>query len=110
MAVIAIVFSGYFYGAVFSAPVTSSWIGKTVAVLGIWVLTLVNCLGFKTGPKAANGFLVLKVFALYSIIIVGVATISRGKAAAMNAEGFSWFHMERTSHNREKWLQIWLGE
>ena len=112
MAIIAIVFSGYFCGAVLNTPLTSTWIGKAVAVLGLWVVTLVNCLGVKTGPKAANGFLVLKVFAVYSIIIIGVATISRGKAAAMNAEGFSWFRMESTSHNRkngsEAWF--WLGE
>ena len=112
MAIIAIVFSDYFCGAVFSTPLTSTWIGKTVAMLGLWIVTLVNCLGVKTGPKAANAFLVLKVFAVYSIIIIGVATISRGKAAAMNAEGFSWFQTESTSHYQENGSKawFWLGE
>ncbi len=112
MAIIAIVFSDHFCRAVFSTAPTSAWIGKTVAVLGLSIVTLVNCLGAKTGPQAASGFLVLKVFAIYSIVLIGIATMFRGKAAAMNEEGFRWFHGESTSHSREKGSEawFWLGE
>ena len=105
MAIIAIVFSDHFCRAVFSSPSTSIWVGKAVAVLGLLTVTLVNCLGVKTGPQAANVFLVLKVFAVYSIIIIGIATISRGEAAAMNEEGFSWFHMKKYGPYSSKWLR-----
>ena len=57
-------------------------------LLGLLGVTLVNCLGAKTGPQAANLFFVLEIFAVYLIIFIGVVTISRGKEATMNEEGF----------------------
>lgn len=48
------------------------WMEKMVAVVGIWVVTFVNCLGARTGAQAANGFLILKLFAILSIGITGL--------------------------------------
>jgi len=112
MAIIAIVFSDHLCHAVLSDDFVSAWASKGVAVSGISLVTVVNCIGAKTGPKAANVFLILKIIAVYSIILVGLATIIKGKAAAMNDEGFGWFQgsdvVDTPASGSGAWF--WLGE
>ena len=88
MAVINIGFSDHFCGAIYNTFPNSMWKSEAVVVLGLSIVTIVNCLRAETGPKCANSFLVVKIFALYSIVLVGLAAMVRGTALAMNGGRF----------------------
>ena len=69
----------------------SSWIVKPVALLGLWIVTVINCLGARVGPKVANGFVVLKIGVLLSIVGTGLVLLISSKAPATKADGFGWW-------------------
>ena len=48
------------------------WQMKVVAVVGVGLITFINCLGSMAGAKAAISFLALKLFAVFSIGIIGI--------------------------------------
>lgn len=72
----------------------SGWIVKPVALLGLWTITTVNCMGAQTGPKVANGFLVLKLGIVLSIVGTGFTLLVMGKAQATSEASFGWFKIE----------------
>ena len=61
MAMIAMIFSDHFSRAIFPATWSSLFLSKLVALLGLTLITFINCLGVRTGALVANGFLVLKL-------------------------------------------------
>jgi solute carrier family 7 (L-type amino acid transporter), member 6 len=74
IAIIAMIFAEHVNGIVLRAlGVPGGWVANTgMALLGIWGITGVNCLGVKTGAKVAGWFLVLKLLLISSIIGAGV--------------------------------------
>jgi L-type amino acid transporter 6 len=91
MAMIAIVFSDHFCRALLPGKWSSLLLSKLVALLGLAFITLINCLGARTGVLVANGFLVLKLFAVFSIALVGIGFATTGKGEGPSSSGHGWF-------------------
>jgi len=72
IAVIATIFGKHVNTAILPESMDSIWVDKVIAVTGLTLLTLINCLGTNTGALAANGFLMLKLGALFSIVVIGL--------------------------------------
>ena len=111
MAMIAMVFADHFCFAIFGDVKISLWASKSIALLGLAGITVLNCCGTRTGPRVANGFLVLKVLAVSSISLTGLSLLILGKANAASEADFGWFHGVRGSGDRQgKHFWAWLGE
>ena len=72
LAMIAMIFAENIGSAFTADGIMSEWQSKSIAVLGLFFVTFVNCSGTITGARAANGFLVLKLLAISSIIVIGL--------------------------------------
>lgn len=72
MAMIAMICAENISVAVKPASVSSGWEVKALALLGLVMITLINCLGTIAGARAANFFLVLKLLAVFSISAIGI--------------------------------------
>ena len=91
-AVIAMVFADYLSMAAMSSGPLATWEMKLVALVGLLVITIVNCAGNATGAKAANLFLFLKLSAVASIAIVGIlmaVSMTRGGMERLQVEWFA---------------------
>ena len=73
LAMIAMIFAENIGSAFTAGGILSEWQSKSIAVLGLFFVTFVNCSGTITGARAANAFLVLKLLAISSIIVIGLA-------------------------------------
>ncbi len=82
-AIIAIIFGEYFVRAIVGADAetVSPWINKGVALFGLLVVTMVNCLSTKLGTRMGDGFMFLKFIALLAVTVIGVVVA---------ITGFSW--------------------
>lgn len=70
----------------------SSLMSRVIALACIAFVTFVNCLGASSGAKAANVFLMLKLTALCSIIVLGLAAWLGGRGSGVIASpGTGWF-------------------
>ena len=67
MAAVAITFARYF-GNLVQLPVSDGAVA--VAVLGL--LTLINCLGVRSGSNVQSGLMVLKILAIAALVVVGL--------------------------------------
>ena len=80
MAMIAMIFAENLSVVAMPVGVLSPWEVKSLAILGLALITFTNCLGTIAGARAANAFLILKLLALFSIaatgIIVGVTGLT----------------------------------
>ncbi|KAI1813956.1 amino acid/polyamine transporter I [Poronia punctata] len=90
-AVVANIFADFLLKALYPAGVTGTWPSKIVALGCVASLTAINCLGATSGAKAASGFVVLKLTALASIIIIGLGTYMLGHGEGVPASPFGWF-------------------
>lgn len=76
----------------FVAGALSPLMSRVVALGCIGVVTFINCLGAASGAKAANVFLVLKLSALCSIIVLGLVAWVGGRGEGVAASpGSGWF-------------------
>lgn len=78
MAMIAMIFAENVSSAVIPVGVLPVWGVKILAISGIVMITSINCLGAIAGARAANAFLVLKLLAISSIAITGIAVVMTG--------------------------------
>ena len=91
IALTAIIFAENLSVAIVSEGATTPWQIKTIAIAGLSLITLINCLGRVAGARAANMFLVLKLLTISSIAVIGVvAGIVRSRQSSKPSE-FSWF-------------------
>ena len=72
MAMIAIIFAENFSSAAVPIGSLPVWEVKILAILGIALVTFINCLGTIAGARVANAFLVLKLLAISSIAVTGI--------------------------------------
>jgi amino acid transporter len=81
IAMIAMIFAEHINGIVLSGlGLPGGWLAdKGVALLGVFGITALNCLGVKTGAKAAIWFLVFKLLIISSIVVAGVVIAIRDK-------------------------------
>ncbi|KAI9813813.1 MAG: hypothetical protein M1827_003603 [Pycnora praestabilis] len=82
-AIIAIIFGEYVVRAVIGADAVhiSSWISKGVALLGLVIVTVVNCVSTKLATKMGDTLMFFKFIALLGITVTGIVVA---------ITGFSW--------------------
>lgn len=82
---------------------------RLTALACVGFLTVVNCLGATSGAKAANVFLMLKLSALGSIILMGLFALVTGwRADGVPASETGWFGRSEADRETPPW-QL-LGE
>jgi len=110
-AVISSIFADYLLKALrpSSEQQILPWTTKIVALGCVAVLTVINCLGATSGVKAANGFVVLKLTALGSIIVIGFATYVLGHGDGVPASPAGWYGSRHASP-LEQGSGSWLGQ
>ena len=75
MAAVAITFARYF-GNLVEMPIADS----AVAVGVLAILTLINCLGVRSGSNVQSGLMVLKMLAISALVLVGILLVPAGAA------------------------------
>jgi APA family basic amino acid/polyamine antiporter len=66
MAAVAVTFANYFVSLT-HAPVSKG----IIAALALAILTVINCLGVRTGSSVQNALMVMKIFAIILLIVFG---------------------------------------
>ncbi|RDW94245.1 amino acid transporter-like protein [Coleophoma crateriformis] len=106
-AIISIIMGEYLVraGVGAEAESVSVWINKSVALVGLIAVTLLNCISTKLGTRMGDMFMFLKFIALLGVTIVGIVVALTGFSASGLAnqdwKTKSWF--EGTSTNASSW-------
>ncbi|KAK3113768.1 hypothetical protein LTR53_008601 [Teratosphaeriaceae sp. CCFEE 6253] len=107
-AIISIIFGEYMVRAVIGADAldVNPWINKGVALLGLILVTCLNCVSTRLGTRSADLFMFLKFVGLLAITILGIVVAATGfasnKAALSSAwRDTNWF--EGTSTSSSQW-------
>ncbi|KAL1601579.1 hypothetical protein SLS60_006494 [Paraconiothyrium brasiliense] len=79
-AIIAIIFGEYIVRAIVGAEAAeaSTWINKGIALAGLVLVTLLNCVSTKLGTRSADVFMFLKFFALIGVTVIGIVVAATG--------------------------------
>ena len=106
-AIIAIIFGEYCVRAAVGAEVleVNPWINKGVALLGVFLVTLLNCISTKLGTRSADVFMFLKFIALLGVTVSGVVVAITGFSwkgpASDDWKSHGWF--DDTNTDISKW-------
>jgi hypothetical protein len=106
-AIIAIIFGEYLVRAIIGAEAVdaSTWLNKSVALVGLVFVTLLNCVSTKLGTRSADVFMFLKFFALLGVTVIGIVVAATGLSYKGNAnqdwKTRGWF--EDTNTNVSNW-------
>lgn len=106
-ALIATIFADYLLKVVFPYEPAPVWALKLLAVCCVVILTVVNCIHATAGAKAANMFLILKLTALGSIIVLGFVVYMFGYGEGVPASEGGWFGLDRSQPDLSTWQ--WFG-
>lgn len=85
VAIISGIFAEHLNSIILPEAWRNEWLNKLVALLGAGLITTVNCWGTNTGASAANGFFLLKIIGLFSIVVTGLVVGVSGKGNALTA-------------------------
>ncbi|KKY19130.1 putative amino acid transporter [Phaeomoniella chlamydospora] len=106
-AIIAIIFGEYVVRAAIGAEVEeiNGWINKGVALGGLVLVTLFNCISTRFATRIGDLFMYFKFVALMFVTIVGVVVAATGLSfngkANSDWKTHGWF--ENTSHDISDW-------
>ena len=106
-AIISIIFGEYVVRAAVGADAAdfSVWINKGVAVGGLAIVTLFNCISTRLGTRMGDFFLLLKFIALLGVAVVGIVVAVTGYSyngkLSTDWKHQNWF--EGTNHNLSGW-------
>ena len=106
-AIISIIFGEYLVRAVVGADTesVSAWINKGVALAGLALVTLLNCISTRLGTRMGDLFMFFKFIALFGIAITGLIVAVTGstfnKPPNTDWKHKSWF--EDTSTDLSSW-------
>ncbi|EDU46560.1 PotE Amino acid transporter [Pyrenophora tritici-repentis] len=106
-AIIAIIFGEYLVRAIIGAEAVdaSTWLNKSVALVGLVFVTLLNCVSTKLGTRSADIFMFLKFFALLGVTVIGIVVAATGFSYKGDAnkdwKDRGWF--DGTSENVSNW-------
>lgn len=106
-AIVCIIFGQYFVRAIIGAEAenVSGWVDKGVALAGLAVVTLLNCVSTKLGTRIGDIFMFLKVIALFGITVIGIIVAVTGSTWHGNPstdwKTKGWF--EGTSSDPSSW-------
>lgn len=113
-AIICIIFGEYVVRAAIGAEAESvnGWIHKGVALAGLALVTIVNCISTKLGTRVGDIFMFLKFIALFGITIIGIIVAATGLSfhgtPSTDWKRIGWF--EGTSHDPSNWaVAIYAG-
>lgn len=107
-AIIAIIFGEYVVSAIGGTDSNdvSPWINKGVALLGLVLVTVINCVSTKLGTRSADFFMFLKFVALLAITVAGIVVAATGLAYHKDALSQTWKTtpwFEGTSTSSSQW-------
>jgi amino acid transporter len=107
-AIIAIIFGEYMVRAVIGAEAleVSGWINKGVALLGLILVTGLNCVSTRLGTRSADLFMFLKFVGLLAITILGIIVAATGFSYDKDALSQAWRHTNwfaGTSTSSSQW-------
>lgn len=106
-AIISIIMGEYLVRAAVGADAenVSDWINKVVALSGLFLVTLLNCISTKLGTKMGDMFMFMKFVALLGVTVVGVVVAITGYTYSGEAnrdwKDKGWF--EGTSESVSSW-------
>ncbi|KAK2811828.1 hypothetical protein FQN50_001866 [Emmonsiellopsis sp. PD_5] len=106
-AIIAIIFGEYVVRAIVGAEVETinPWINKGVAIVGLMVVTGLNCISTRLGTRIGDLFMFFKFLALLGVAVIGIVVAATGLSYKGEADRqwltTSWF--EGTSTNVSSW-------
>ena len=106
-AIIAIIMGEYLVRAAIGAEAenVSAWINKGVALLGLFAVTLLNCISTKLGTRMGDLFMFFKFVALFGITLTGIVVAITGFSTSGEAnhdwKTIGWF--EGTSTGASSW-------
>jgi len=104
-ATIATILANYLVSALLPFESVPLLISKSVGALAIIIISTVNCSGAKAGPKVANGFLILKLLLVTSVITVGMFACGRnGKGVPSSQSG--WFGADEDDNKASLWTRF----
>jgi len=113
-AIISIIMGEYLVRAAIGAEAenVNAWINKSVALLGVLVVTLLNCISTKLGTRMGDMFMFLKFIALLGVTVVGIVVALTGFSTSGEAnqdwKTKGWF--EGTSTSASSWaVAVYAG-
>ena len=112
-AIVAIIFGEYGVRVAIGADAenVSAWINKGVALLGLALVTLLNCLSTRLGTRLGDMFMFLKFVALFGITITGIVVAATGftwkGTPNEDWKTHAWF--ENTSSSASSWAVALYG-
>ncbi|PPJ58637.1 hypothetical protein CBER1_03510 [Cercospora berteroae] len=107
-AIIAIIFGEYIVRAIIGpdAAEASLWINKGVALVGLILVTFLNCVSTKLGTRSADFFMFFKFAALLAVTVAGIIVATTGLAynkAALSTDWKTKGWFEGTSMSSSEW-------
>lgn len=106
-AIISIIMGEYLVRAAIGAEAenVSAWINKSVALVGLFTVTFLNCISTKLGTRMGDMFMFFKFVALLGVTVVGIVVAVTGFSASGQAnqdwKTIGWF--EGTSTSASSW-------
>ena len=106
-AIISIIMGEYLVRAMIGpdAENVNPWINKSVALVGLFSVTLLNCVSTRLGAKMGDMFMFLKFIALLGVTVIGIVVAITGFSASGTAnqdwKTTGWF--EGTSTSASSW-------
>lgn len=113
-AIIAIIMGEYLVRAIIGAEAETinPWINKAVALVGIVIVTLLNCISTRVGTRVNDFLMFLKFVALIGVTVVGIVVAATGHTfkgeASHEWKTNDWF--EGTSSDPSNWaIALYAG-
>jgi L-type amino acid transporter 6 len=103
IAIISGIFAEHLNAIILPETWRNEWLNKLVALLGALTITGVNCWGTNTGASAANGFFILKVVGLFSIVVIGLVIGVSGKGNDL----FAWIP-DKVVQGSDQPVALWV--
>ncbi|KAM0301948.1 hypothetical protein HYE67_004284 [Fusarium culmorum] len=113
-AIISIIMGEYFVRAFIGADAeyVNPWINKAVALVGLLIVTFLNCVSTKLGTRVNDALMFMKFIALIGITITGIVVMITGKTLKGESE-VDWkpsAMFDNTSTDMSAWaLALYAG-
>jgi len=88
IAIMALVSANYLVGVLFPSYNQADWLSKVTASLLILVLTLINCLGIRSGSSIQNTLTLIKVSGIVFLLVLGLMHWPQLNINALGSLGF----------------------
>jgi amino acid transporter len=113
-AIIAIIMGEYFVRAIIGAEAETinPWINKAVALVGIFMVTFLNCISTRVGTRINDFLMFLKFVALIGVTVIGIVVAITGHSfkgeASDEWKSHGWF--KGTSSDPSNWaIALYAG-